>query len=51
MSRETVELVQSMYRPGDPSRFFNLIHEEVEAEFDAAAAPPTIPNASMASLL
>jgi hypothetical protein len=39
MSRETVELVQSMYRPGDPSRFFNLIHEEVEAEFDAAAAP------------
>ena len=39
MSQENVELVQSMYRPGDPSRFFNLLSEEVEAEFDASAAP------------
>ncbi|HEX2358590.1 MAG TPA: hypothetical protein VHH72_02105 [Solirubrobacterales bacterium] len=39
MSQENVELVQSMYLPGDPSRFFNLLYEEVEAEFDASAAP------------
>jgi hypothetical protein len=39
MSQENVELVRSLYRPGDPSRFFDLLYDEVEAEFDTSAAP------------
>jgi ketosteroid isomerase-like protein len=32
MSRENVEIVRSMYRPGDPSRFFDLLDQEVEVD-------------------
>jgi hypothetical protein len=39
MSEKNVELVRSVYRPGEPSRFFDLLYDEVEAEFDASAAP------------
>jgi ketosteroid isomerase-like protein len=38
MSEENVEVVRSMYRAGDPIRFFNLLDEEVE--IDASASPP-----------
>jgi ketosteroid isomerase-like protein len=37
MSEENVELAASVFRPGDPSRFFDLLDEEVE--FDATAYP------------
>jgi ketosteroid isomerase-like protein len=38
MSQENVEIVRSMYRAGDPARFFDLLDEEVE--IDASASPP-----------
>src|SRR4051794_979624 len=30
MSQENVEFVRSLYRPNDPSRFFELLDEDVE---------------------
>jgi ketosteroid isomerase-like protein len=35
MSEENVELVRSIYRRGDPSRFFDLIDDEVEVDNSA----------------
>jgi len=35
MSEENVELVRSIFRPGDPSRFFDLLDEEVEQDATA----------------
>jgi ketosteroid isomerase-like protein len=35
MSQENVELVRSMYRRGDPSRFFDLLDDEVEVDTSA----------------
>jgi ketosteroid isomerase-like protein len=32
-------LVRSMYRAGDPSRFFDLLDEEVELDFSAYPVP------------
>jgi ketosteroid isomerase-like protein len=39
MSEENVELVRSLYRAGDPSRFFELLDEDVEFDFSAYPAP------------
>jgi ketosteroid isomerase-like protein len=39
MSRENVELVRSLYRAGDPSRFFDLLSEDVELDFSAYPVP------------
>jgi hypothetical protein len=29
MSQENVEVIRGMYRPGDPTRFFDLLDEDV----------------------
>jgi hypothetical protein len=44
MSEESVEIVRTMYRPGDPSRFFELLDQA--AQLDAAKQPllPGYPN-------
>jgi ketosteroid isomerase-like protein len=39
MSQENVELVRSLYREGDPSRFFDLLSEDVELDFSAYPVP------------
>ena len=39
MSKENVELVGSVYRAGDPTRFFDLLDEEVEFDFSAYPVP------------
>jgi ketosteroid isomerase-like protein len=39
MSQENVELVRSLYRAADPSRFFDLLDEEVELDFSAYPVP------------
>jgi ketosteroid isomerase-like protein len=39
MSQENVELVRSLYREGDPSRFFDLLSEDVELDFTAYPVP------------
>jgi ketosteroid isomerase-like protein len=39
MSQENVELVRSLYRAGDPSRFFDLLSENVELDFSAYPVP------------
>ena len=39
MSKENVELVRSAYRAGDPSRFFDLLDDEVEFDFTAYPVP------------
>ena len=40
MSRENVEIVRSMYRRGDPSRFFDLLDDEVEIDTSAVGLLP-----------
>jgi ketosteroid isomerase-like protein len=40
MSQENVEVVRSMYRPGDPGRFFDLLDKEVEVDVSAFAGIP-----------
>ena len=40
MSEENVELVRSMYRRGDPSRFFDLLDDEVEVDTSAVGLLP-----------
>ena len=40
MSQENVEIVRSMYRTGDPGRFFDLLDEEVEVDVSAFAGIP-----------
>ena len=44
MSQENVELVRSMYRPGDPSRFFELLHEGVQVDISKAPLLPDHPE-------
>jgi ketosteroid isomerase-like protein len=44
MSEENVEIVQSMYRRGDPSRFFDLLDEEVEVDASAIGLLPDHPG-------
>jgi hypothetical protein len=39
MSQENIEVVRSMYRAGDPSRFFDLLDEDVELDFSAYPVP------------
>jgi ketosteroid isomerase-like protein len=39
MSQENVELVRSLYQAGDPSRFFDLLSEDVELDFSAYPVP------------
>ena len=39
MSQENVELVRSFYQAGDPSRFFDLLSEDVELDFSAYPVP------------
>ena len=41
MSEENVELVRSVYRQGDPSRFFDLLDEEIEVDASAVGGSPT----------
>ena len=43
MSEENVEIVRSMYRPGDPSRFFDLLDKEVEVDTSAVGLLPDRP--------
>jgi ketosteroid isomerase-like protein len=40
MSEENVALVRSMYRRGDPSRFFDLLDDEVEVDTSAVGLLP-----------
>ena len=40
MSQENVELIRSMYRPGDPSRFFDLLDDDAEVDTSALASLP-----------
>ena len=42
MSQENVELVRRMYRPGDPSKFFELLHEGVQ--LDVSEKAPLLPD-------
>ncbi len=44
MSQENVEIVRSMYRPGDPSRFFELLHEGVQVDISKAPLLPDHPE-------
>jgi ketosteroid isomerase-like protein len=39
VSQENVELVRSLYQAGDPSRFFDLLSEDVELDFSAYPVP------------
>jgi hypothetical protein len=40
MSEENVEVVRSTYRQGDPSRFFDLLDEQVEVDATAVGLLP-----------
>src|SRR5215216_3693303 len=44
MSQEDVEIVRSMYRAGDPTRFFDLLDEEVEIDASASLPFPDHPK-------
>jgi ketosteroid isomerase-like protein len=44
MSQENVEIVRSMYRPGDPSRFFELLDDEVELDASLSSLFPEHPE-------
>jgi ketosteroid isomerase-like protein len=44
MSQENVEIVRGMYRPGDPSRFFALLHEGVQVDLSKAPLLPDHPE-------
>ena len=44
MSDENVEMVHGMYRPGDPSRFFELLHEGVQVDVSKAPLLPDRPD-------
>jgi hypothetical protein len=39
ISEQNVELVRSLYRAGEPSRFFDLLDEEVGLDFSAYPVP------------
>jgi hypothetical protein len=43
MSQENVEVIRSMYRPGDPTRFFDLLDEDVEVD---VSQRPLVPDHS-----
>ena len=40
MSQENVEIVQSLYRPADPSRFFDLLDDRVQLDASQASLLP-----------
>ena len=44
MSQENVEIVRRMYRPGDPSRFFELLHDGVQVDLSSAPLLPDQPE-------
>ncbi|MCE3267400.1 MAG: hypothetical protein K0S15_2109 [Solirubrobacterales bacterium] len=44
MSEETVELMRSMYRQGDPNRFFDLLDEEIEVDASGVGLLPDHPG-------
>jgi ketosteroid isomerase-like protein len=43
MSQENVEIVRGMYRPGDPTRFFDLLDEDVKVD---VSRRPLVPDHS-----
>jgi hypothetical protein len=43
MSKESVEIVRSMYQQGNPSRFFDLLDDEVEVD-TSAVGPGALPR-------
>jgi ketosteroid isomerase-like protein len=44
MSQENVEIVRGMYRQGDPSRFFELLHEGVQLDVSRMPLLPDYPE-------
>jgi hypothetical protein len=44
MSEENVEIVRSVYRRGDPSRFFDLLDEEIEVDASGVGFLPGYPD-------
>ena len=44
MSQENVEIVRRMYRPGDPSKFFELLHGGVQLDVSKAPLLPDSPE-------
>jgi ketosteroid isomerase-like protein len=44
MSEENVEIVRSVYRRGDPSRFFDLLDEEIEVDASGVGFLPDHPD-------
>jgi ketosteroid isomerase-like protein len=43
MSQENVEIVRGMYRPGDPTGFFDLLDEDVEVDVSRRPLVPDHP--------
>src|SRR5947208_1755155 len=44
MSQENVEIVRGMYRPGDPTGFFQLLDEDVELDVSRRPLVPDHPG-------
>ena len=44
MSEENVEIIRGMYRPGDPTAFFELLHEDVEVDVSRRPLVPDHPE-------
>jgi ketosteroid isomerase-like protein len=44
MSKQNVEILRSIYRPRDPSRFFELLAEEVELDASLSSLFPDHPE-------
>jgi ketosteroid isomerase-like protein len=44
MSQENVEVVRSVYRRGDPSRFFDVLDEEIEVDASGVGFLPDHPE-------
>jgi ketosteroid isomerase-like protein len=44
MSQENMETIRAAYRPGDPSRFFELLHDGVQVDVSKAPLLPDHPE-------
>ena len=44
MSGENLEIVRRMYRPGDPSKFFELLHDAVQLDVSKSPLLPDSPE-------
>jgi ketosteroid isomerase-like protein len=44
VSQENFEIVRSFYRPGDPSRFFDLLHDQVQIDASEVSLLPDQPK-------